>query len=89
MPEATVPALPKASSGKLTRTAKPPPGSGPASHVPPCSAARSRMPIVTHYWIAVCAILDGNRTGLVSEALRLRLLAAVQAAEAELRAAGN
>ncbi len=44
---------------------------------------------VTHYWIAVCAILDGERSGLVSEALRLRLLAAADAAQAELRAGPN
>src|SRR5215470_5685332 len=36
---------PSGGSGKATWTAKPPPGRGPASQVPPCSAARSRMPI--------------------------------------------
>ncbi len=44
---------------------------------------------VTHYWIAVCATLDGERSGLVSEALRLRLLAAADAAQRELDAAPN
>ena len=44
---------------------------------------------VTHYWIAVCAILDGNRTGLVSEERRQRLLGAAAAAQAELDAAPN
>src|SRR5262249_59676397 len=36
---------PSPGSGKATRTANPPPGRGPAAHVPPCSAARSPMPI--------------------------------------------
>jgi hypothetical protein len=44
---------------------------------------------VTHYWIAVTAIIDGNRTGLVTEQVRGKLLAAADAAEAELGAAPN
>ncbi|HEY2691202.1 MAG TPA: hypothetical protein VGJ50_22395 [Streptosporangiaceae bacterium] len=44
---------------------------------------------VTHYWIALYAIIDGNRTGFVSETLRRRLLAATAAAEAELRGASG
>jgi len=44
---------------------------------------------VTNYWIAVAAVIDGNRTGLVTEQVRRKLLAAVEATEAELRAAGN
>jgi hypothetical protein len=44
---------------------------------------------ITNYWIAVAAILDGNRTGMVTERVRRRLLAAADAAEAELRASPN
>jgi hypothetical protein len=44
---------------------------------------------VTHYWIAVAAILDGNRTGLVTEQVRRKLLAAADAAQRELDAAPN
>ena len=60
------------------------------------SSARATAPCpvclaltVTHYWIAVCATLDGERSGLVSEALRLRLLAAADTAQRELDAFPN
>jgi hypothetical protein len=53
-------------------------------HCPACLALT-----VTNYGIPVCAILTGERSGFVSEALRLRLLAAADAAEAELGAAPN
>lgn len=44
---------------------------------------------VTHYWIAVAAIIDGNRTGLVTERVRRKLLDAADAAQRELDAAPN
>jgi hypothetical protein len=44
---------------------------------------------VTHYWIAVYAIMRGNRTGLVTDQVRRELLAAADAADAELRSAPN
>jgi hypothetical protein len=53
----------------------------------PCPACLALT--VTHYWIAVCAVLDGERGGLVSDELRLRLLAAVSATEREIDAAPN
>jgi hypothetical protein len=44
---------------------------------------------ITHYWIAVAAIIDGNRTGMVTEQVRGKLLAAADAAQRELGAAPN
>jgi hypothetical protein len=44
---------------------------------------------VTHYWIALAAILDGNRDGIVTEQVRRKLLAAADATEREIDSAAN
>jgi RNA polymerase subunit RPABC4/transcription elongation factor Spt4 len=44
---------------------------------------------MTHYWIGVAAVIDGDRTAFVTEQVHRKILATIQTTEADLRAAGN
>jgi len=67
----------------------------PHDHRPGRAAQRATIAIaraaltVTHYWIALAAILDGNRDGIVTEQVRRKLLAAADATEREIDSAAN
>lgn len=65
-----------------------------ADHQAAIAAAEDQCPaclalVITNYWASVSAMCLGNRSGLVDERVRLVLLAAADAAEAELRSAPN